>query len=152
MQCFLRLCPWLSPEEIILLSNRAILIQFSISQSKFNINEAIPLWHNILIQTNSSQKNKMQKLPILHLVRDINPWHLELICRELSKPAPICIQSPLSPVTAFQLVTLDPSYLHGRHFRIWGFLAVHSPAVSPSSLNTHYSIFYLNILLQSTPL
>lgn len=95
-----------------------ILIQqvcsFSISQSKFNNNKAILLWHNILIQTNSSQRNKMQKLPILHLVREMNPWHEEFISRALSKPASRSMEFSLSPVIAFLVPVSSPgsSYLH----------------------------------------
>lgn len=88
----------------------------------------------------------MQKLPILHL-RDMSPRHLEFISRELSKPTLICTERPLSPVTAFLVPVSNPgsSYLHGSHFRIWAFFG------SPLSPSTHYSIFYLDILLQSTP-
>lgn len=113
VQCFLRLFasmakPW---HDHILIQQ---VCSFSISRSKFNINKAIPLWYSILTQKNSSQKNKTQKLPILHLVRDVNPWHLEFTSRDLFKPAPICMDIPLSPVIAFLVPVSNPGspYLH----------------------------------------
>lgn len=84
----------------------------------------------------------MQKIPILHLVRDTNPWHLELISRELSKPAPICIEFPLSPVIAFLAPVGNPGspYLHEDTSEFGVFFG--SPQSSSVTLFPQYSLQY----------
>lgn len=81
----------------------------SVSQSKLNIDKAIPLWHNILIQTKSSQKNKMQNLPffIWWEIWTLGTWSSQA---ESSPSQHSYAQSPLSPLwlpSRLQLVTLD---------------------------------------------